>query len=449
MRSRSLADALPPAFGAVAEGVWTGAMAALVTGDSGAAYMAGAATAVAAAALLARYAGRGEGPGRGARALAVALTLVVAATMLVAEHSWSSPHLVASVLVAVAFSALLVLLGISLGRETMSAERALRRALRGFGLLCVLLALAALSDATPGWASGAVVAALVAGALLVVAARAEALSASVPAEDRAPAGRWLLAVVGVLLFVVAVGALVSLLLQVDVLLWALAAAGDVIRYLLQLVAFVVGWVGAGLVRVLSWALGLFHLRPLPPVEPPAAPPVHAAVPKRAPGTGAWGAARVAAMIAAAAVAVAVPLLLVAFALRRFRRPTPTGVEEERESVLTFRAAAGQTAGRLRRRLAGLVPHRRPPASPAELVRRRYEELERRLAHAGHPRPPGRTVRAFLQSVSGAAGGWAPAAELASAYERARYSAHALDSAAAQRFESLAAAFAAAVPAGTE
>jgi hypothetical protein len=70
------------------------------------------------------------------------------------------------------------------------------------------------------------------------------------------------------------------------------------------------------------------------------------------------------------------------------------------------------------------------------VRRRYQELERRLARAGHPRSPGATVRAFLRSVPGPP----DAAGLAATYELARYSDHAVDEALARRFEADAAAF---------
>jgi len=136
--------------------------------------------------------------------------------------------------------------------------------------------------------------------------------------------------------------------------------------------------------------------------------------------------------------VGASLALVALALRRFRRGLPEEVEEERETVLTFRAAAAAGAGRLAGRLRRLVTRTPPPRTPAELVRRRYAELERRLRRAGHARAPGTTVRGFLRAVS--AGADAPpdvAGALAGLYELARYSTETVDAAAAGTFERLA------------
>jgi hypothetical protein len=454
--SRWPSDLLPAALGAVVEGVWTGALLALVTGDHGAAAMAGAAAAVFAAAVLARRAARDPSPTRAARASVVALTLLVAAVPYAALRAWAYPSPAASAVGTVIFAAVLVFLGISLGRETVSPDAALRRSVRSFALLCLLLVIAALAGAKPGWAGGAVVAAIVAGTLFVAAARSVALAEVVPAADRAPVWRWFLTVVGVLLLVVVVGVLISLALSVDVLLWALAAIGGVLRLVLQVIGFAGGWVGAGLVRALSWLLGLFHVHGLPQVKPPRALNPHNVTPRRAPAAGTWGAARLAVTIAAAAVAIVVPLALVALALRRFRGVAPEGVLEEREPLLTLREASGEAAARLGRRLARLVPHRRPPATPAEQVRRRYRELERRLAAAGHSRPPAITVRAFLGTVTNAAAATAvaspsptataTAAELSRVYELARYSDRGVDAAAAQRFEALAADLASLVPA---
>lgn len=448
MRSPSWSELPALALGAAVEGVWSGALAALVAGGSGAAYMAGAAAAVFAAAVFARRTGSGAGPGLLARWLAVALTLVVAGALFAAQLGWTSPHPLLSLIADVVFAALLVLLGIWLGRRPQGPHDAVNRAVRGFGLLCGLLVIAGMAGALPGWAAGAVVAALLAGGLLIAAVRYQALAAVVPPEDRAPAWRWLLAVVGVILLVVAVGALLSLVLRADVVLWALAVAGGALRFLLQFLAYGIGWAGAGLLRALAWLLALFHVHGLPTPKPPKAPPAHPVTSRQTPHLGTWGLARTIATIGAAVVAIGVPLLLVALALRRFRRDKPEAVEEERESVLTWREAAGDAAARLRRRLRRLAPRRPVPRTPAELVRRRYEELERRLARDGHERPPGTTVRAYLGGVCGTSGegeGAAAttsdlAADLAAIYELARYSSHAVDQPTAQHFASLANAF---------
>ncbi len=140
------------------------------------------------------------------------------------------------------------------------------------------------------------------------------------------------------------------------------------------------------------------------------------------------------------------------------------MEEERETVQTLRSAGAGAAARLRRRLGRLVARRSTPATPAELVRHEYEGLERRLTRAGHPRPAGATVRAYLDRVARTAAvtqprgagpdargpgdgeddGEAPAGEeLAGIYERARYSPHPVDVRTAERFRELAHAFVAA------
>ncbi len=464
MRSRWLSELSPAGLGAVTEGAWAGSLAALVTGGSGAAWIAGAAGGTFIGAVLAAHSGAQREPGRRERAAAAGLTLVIAAAFFAAGRGWEGDLPVVAALGALAFAALLVYLGISLGRERISADNAVRRAVRAFALLCCVLAVAALAGSHAGWAGGAVVASLVAGALSVAAARAQSLSLTAH-EDRATTWHWLLAVLGVVLGVVAAGALLSLVLRVDVLLWILAVAGEVLQYLLGLLGFVLGWAGAGLVRALSWVLGSLHLHDLPRVDPPQGDDPHLQALPKAPRGGAYAWTRAALTIAVAVVAAAAPLLIVAFALRRVRGSTPVEVEEEREAVLTLRdVSAGAVAG-VRRRLARLVPRRNPPATPAQLVRREYEGLERRLSRVGHPRPVGTTVRSYLLQVAdlqhgpprrvdepAGSGGGAPSAglgasgspvvELAGLYELARYSPHPVDTETADRFRQLSRAFAA-------
>ena len=439
MRSRSFADLLPAAAGAVVEGVWTGALGALVTGGSGAAYIGGASAAAFGGALLAMRTGAGRDPDRRARLAAVAFTIAVAAAFFAAGRGWQGGHPLAAALGAVAYAALLVVLGIALGRERISSDPAFRRAVRGFLLLCGLLAVAAAVGSAPGWAAGAVVASLCAGVLSVTAARANSMGAATPGADRPGAWRWFLAVAGVLLLVVSVGALLSLVLRTDVLLWLLAVAGHLLQYLLQLIGFVLGWAGAGILRALAWLLGLIDVHALPTVEPPQSSAAHIRALPKAPRSGTYAWTRLALTVGAALVALVVPLLLVALALRRVRGSAPEAVAEERETVLTLREASTHGAARLRRRLARLVARRSPPVTPAEEVRRDYAALERRLARAGHPRPAALTVRDYLLAV-GAAAAAGPPDELASLYERARYSAAGVDAAAASRFHDLAQAF---------
>ncbi len=147
----------PPPLGAVVEGVWAGALGALVTGDSGALFMAGAAAGVFSGAVLARNIGggrRAEPPGTGRRRRAHARRSPL--VLFTAERAWAGSHRAAA-LGALVFAALLVYLGISLGRETIAAEAAFRRAVRAFALLCGLLAIAALAGSAPSWATGALI----------------------------------------------------------------------------------------------------------------------------------------------------------------------------------------------------------------------------------------------------------------------------------------------------
>ena len=183
-------------------------------------------------------------------------------------------------------------------------------------------------------------------------------------------------------------------------------------------------------------------------------------------TRSWVVPRVVATVVGVALAIGVPLALTLVALRRVRRKPSEEVVEERETIVTLRSAAGGAAARAGRRLRRFATRRAVPRTPAELVRRRYEELEGRLLRAGHPRSPGTTVRAFLRAVGAEKRGAAPdagaasdvagnrgaaspphagaaldlAADLAAIYELARYSSHTVDDPAARRFETLVAAF---------
>ena len=203
MRSRSWSELLPVALAAAVEGLWAGALAAALSGASGPALMAFAAVVVLAGALLARrvaggaLAGPGGGEGSGeksgalaARALAAALTLLVAGALLVAGRVWAGHVSLVLIAADVAFAALVVVLGLMLGGEPLVPEAAVSRAVRGFAFVCVIVAAAGLIGGTkPGWAAGAIVAALLAGALLVAATRYEALTALVPSSGRSRSGR--------------------------------------------------------------------------------------------------------------------------------------------------------------------------------------------------------------------------------------------------------------------
>jgi hypothetical protein len=453
MRSRSWLEHAGVALGAAAEGIWTGALAAALTGASGAALIGFACVTVAAAAYLARRFRRGVVGERAARILAVALLLVAAGVLVAAGHAWQHPSPLWLLARDVVYVAGLVLLGIHLGRAPQPPEAAVGRALRSFALLCAVLVCAALAGSAPGWASGAIVASLVAGGLLIATMRYRDLTDLVDPAERLPAWPWLLAVLGTVLAVVAVGALLSQVLRVDVVLGALDVLAGVLRYALDGVAYVIGFAGAWLLRGIAWLLGLIHVHAVHAREVPQLaqrPPV---LRRHAPGIHVPSAVRLIFMTVGALVAVGLSVALVALALRRFRRGLPAEVlvVEEREALASLRSAAGEFAARLGRRLRRLAPRLHDPRTPAELVRRRYVELERRLSRAGRPRLPGVTVRDHLAAAA-AAPVLAPpaesgpplsppaAADLAAIYELARYSAHDIDVTQARRFEALARVF---------
>ena len=414
--------------------------------------------AVLAAALLARRFSAGEGRERPARLLAMALILAAAGVLFVADRAWAHPSPLWQVARDVVYSGGLVALGLYLGGEPQSPEAAVRRAVRGFGLLCAVLALAALAGSVPGWASWALVAALVAGGLLVATVRYQTLTDLVDPAERLPAWAWLLAVVGAVLVVVATGAVLAQVLSVDVVLWALSVLAGVLRYAFAAAAYLVGYVALDVARVVAGLLGALHLHAWHPSGHRQAAPAPTVLRRLNPqNLRVWRGSRLIATVVGTLGAVALSFVLVAVALRRFRRELPAQamVVEEREALGSLRSVAGAVAAHWRRRLRRLRGARRSDArTPADLVRRRYAELERRLARDGRPRLPGVTVRDHLATVAAApeAGGKAPppaeapappfslAADLAAIYETARYSAHTIDAAQAVRFEALAQAF---------
>jgi hypothetical protein len=457
MRSRSWPERAALALGAAVEGVWCGALAAALSGASWVALTVIAAATILGGALVARRLERGVGGERVARLLALALILCATGVLLVLGRAWAHPSLLWQVARDFVYAGGLVLVGIYLGRAPEAPDVAVRRAVRAFALLCAILAIAALAGSAPGWAAWAVVASLAAGGLLVALARYRDLIDLVDPAERMPAWPWLLAVAGAVLIVVALGALLSLAFRVDAVLAVLHALGGVLRYVLDGVAYALGYAGAAVMRGVSWALGLFHVRPwhakwVPPLKPK--PPVIARL-RNGNGFRFPSAGKLVGTIAGAILAIGALLAAVVLALRRIRREPPAEVMvvEEREELASLRSAAGQFAGRLGRRLRSRLQglRRQGPLTPAELVRRRYAELERRLSRAGRPRAAGVTVREYLATVAAPVAATGPAAsmppagpvraaDLAGIYEVARYSARAVDISQAQHFEGLARAF---------
>ncbi len=456
MRSRSGLDLAGLALAAAVDGVWCGALAAVLTGASWIPSTAFAFAVVVVAGYGARQ-NSGAERERIACIVAVAVVLVATGVLFCAGQSWAHPYVVWHGGRDVVFVSMLVVLGIRVGRAVVSPEEAMWRAVRAFGLLCAMLVCAAAAGATPSWGAWVIVASVVVGGLFIAVVRYRDLTDAVNDADRLPAWPWLAAVAAALLGIIAVGLLLTHVVSPNVLRWVLETLAAGLSYALASVAFVIGWAGAWLLRGAEHMFTLFHLHAAgsKSIESLVAEPSY--VP--ATSTADLDTLRVVLMIGAAVAAVATSLAIVAVALRRSRREPPDqeAVEEEHETLTSPRSAALKRAaaiGRLLRRR--LMTLRQTPSCPAEIVRHRYAQLERRLARADLPRLPGVTVRAHLAAVAtvvavspakGTADGWPvpgelaqPAADLAAIYELARYSDQALDASQAARFEALARAF---------
>ena len=448
MRSRSALDWAGTALGAAAHGVWCGVLAAALTGAAWLPLAAFAAAAMLAAAAVTRWAVVDDGRLRRGRVLLAGLVVAGAAVLLVAGRSWAHDYLVWQAVRDVVFVAGVMVFGISLGRERQVPDEAVRLAVRAFTILCVVLAGASVAGATLHWPAAAVGAVLVAGGLHVAVVRYGSLTELVADGDRLRAWPWLLAVTAAILGVLAVAAFAGVLLDAGGSHGLLASAVAVLSSVARVLAYAVGWAGAGLIRVVAWLAGLVHVH----VPTSKVPPLHVGVGKpplrqQAPPHPS-GLARIVVVGVAAVVAVAASVAVVVLALRRLRL-VASGADrfvEERDSVRSLRSGAADALGGLGRRLRRLAGFgRRRPESPAELIRFRYEQLEGRLRKAGAPRAAGTTVRAYLGSRAAGEGeatdGPASAADLAGLYELARYSASVVDERQARRFEELARAFA--------
>ncbi|MEI6726867.1 MAG: hypothetical protein WCN81_11680, partial [Actinomycetes bacterium] len=331
MRSSSWPERAALALGAVVEGIWCGALAAALAGASWVALTAFAALAILAGALVARRldegkGGVGAGGERAARLLALALILGATGVLLVAGRAWAHPSLLWQLARDFVYAGGLVLVGIYLGRAPAAPDVAVRRAVRAFALLCVILVTAALAGSVPGWAAWAVVAALVAGGLLVALARYRDLIDLVDPAERMPAWSWLLAVAGAVMIVVALGALLSLAFRVDAVLAVLHTLREVLRYVLEGIAYALAWAAVALSRALAWVLGIFHVRAWQPKwVPPLRPKLNPELPLNGKGYRFPSTGKLAGTFAGAVLVIGVLLALVVVALRRIRREPPAEV----------------------------------------------------------------------------------------------------------------------------
>ena len=512
MRSRSSLDLAALALGVGVEGLWCGCLAAAFVEASPATALwltAFACAAVLAAALAAgqlagtRHEGAGSGvvlddaddangaeavaPGAAGRRAAllreIGLVAAGVVALVVAGSAWTHQSTLWLIVRDLVFAGGLVALGARLGEGLPEPETAVRRAVRGFVLLCAVLAFAALAGFSPAWGLWAVVASLAAGGLLVAVVRRQTLVALVDPAERLPARPWLLAVAGAIVFVVALGLLLGQVLRVGAALGTLDAVALALRYALDVVAYLVAYAAAEAVRAVALVLSVVHVH-LGHAGQTRPAPFHRAALRR-PGSGSprvWAGSRLLFTALGALAACVVSCGLVFVALRRSRRSPQAAamVVEERESLASFKTVVGLVAARLARRPRRRA--RRKPGTPDEFVRMRYAELERRLTRAGRPRQPGVTVRDYLAAVLAAPAGEASAGkpvvagrawpadpggmqavaaadpplrdtphieassapppvvtadDLAAIYERARYSGRAVDAAQARLFETLA------------
>jgi hypothetical protein len=368
------------------------------------------------------------------RAVLAGLVLLAAAALVVGGRAWGHPYLGWQIVRDIGFSAGVAVLGVWIARGDFGPDEAFGRAARAFGGLCAVLVLCGLTDTPVQGAAVAVAAVVVAGCLHVALLRYRVLTDVVSEDDRLPVWPWLLAVTTAIVAVLVVTGLAAALLGGDMLHTMLADALAVFAYVVSLLA----WAVAEVMRVFAWLGSLAHLhlpvRQLPKLPHSAAPPPSAA--QRPVAVSSL--TRILATVGLAGVAIVASIAVVVFALRRLSRDPARDedVVEEREVVRSMTSASRAALGSLRRRLRSLVRGRRRPQTPAEAVRMDYERLEQRLARAGSPRAAGVTARSYLgSSVTDESPG--AAAELATIYELARYSALAVDDAQARRFGELA------------
>jgi hypothetical protein len=442
MPSRSTVEWAGIALGAVVQSVWLGALASAFGGAGWPPLSAFAAAVMLAAAAATLWTAADAGRLRRGRLLLAALVLVATAALFAAGRGWAHDFVVWRVVSCALYAGAAALLGTRLGRGDDGPAEAFARAARAFAALCGVLVVAGITATPLDGQAAAVATALVAGGLHVAVLRYRALTDVVAADDRLPLWPWLLSVAATIAAVLVVTGLVASVLGGATVRSVAAGVLAVLGY----AGAAIGYVGAGIFWALGRVAGLFDLQ-VPQREPPqpatVSSPVSVAGEVVSQGSGVLGTAL---LVVVAAAAVAAAAAVVAVSLRRLgrRESRDDQVVEERESVRSVGAATADTFGGLRRRLRDLVRGGRRHRTSAELVRLRYEQLERRLARAGSPRPPGTTVREHL-TACGAPRQPALAGELAAVYELARYSARAVDEEQARRFGESARSFGAAQP----
>ena len=430
MRSPWL-DAGAPLLAALLEALWVGTLTALLTSSAPAGPVALCFCLIATASLLASRARRAAAAdaaaalARGAEPaphvtaaparyrlalLALGIGAAAALVAVAAPHGLRTTS--ATVTRAVVVVAVCLELGVLIGRAEIDPDRALRRALRCFLLVFVVVFLASLGGHGPAGAGLLVAVAVMAAAGLIVVARLRSIAAAV--EGGAAPVRW----IGVMLLVDLVALALALLLTAAPLDGALACLGGPLAAGLRGLQDGVGYAAAGaaylVVRAIAALVAPFHLHlHTIAIKPSSSNPLKTTTPR--PSHSNPIVAEVAGLCALVALA-ALAVWLVTRSLRVERRAAEDTVIEEHEHLAHEPELRG-AGRRLARRLRRLVERDR---TPAEALRAEYRRLERTLRRAGHERAPSQTVRRYLHTCLTADEAGATRARLIVLYERARY-----------------------------
>jgi hypothetical protein len=440
MRSRLLDGLTLPGLAALLESLWLGTAVALVLKIPLPAALGLALAIVAAGAAVAVLARLGVF-GVGVLRLALSVAVLTITAVLVAAGRPASWHTAALFTMGeLPAVALALWLGLRIGRLTIRPDDALKRVARVLTFVFLIVLLARAQHASFPHAGLVVAVVMVVGAFFVALARLDDVLAVVDRRHGLSSWSWFGGVMTVTAVVLVVAGLLAAVTHGGPLLWALSAGGHLVRVALDVVAFVLGWTGYGILRAFVWLADLVHLPKPHGFQPHQTPQLHTApLPKFQSKTeGRLTFVRDLLWLSAVVLGLGATLLVLSRTLRRFREGNPEEITEERESLLS----GFDLARTLRSRLAHLVPHRRRhrrAASPREAVRYEFATLEASLADLGNPRPTGMTARTYLlgapaNATAGAeaeasAGVWASAMALAIAlahtYELARYSLHPL------------------------
>jgi len=432
VRSRLLDDVALPGLAALLEGLWLGAAVVvfvhqsvlLLVGLSAALVGIGGGLGV-----LARRTALGVGLLRGIL-MAMAGAAVAGLVAVQRPESWRGGlELAFGELIGVTLA---LWIGVRAGRLVIRPEDALRRVARVLAFVLIIVLLTRLQGVDLPHAGPIVAGVMVVGALFIALARLDDVLAVVDRRHGVSSWGWFLGVMTAVAAVLVGAALLAVVTHGGPLLWTVSLIGHLAWLGLDVVGYIVGWAGYGVLRAFVLLADLAHLPKPHGFQPHEAPQLHTAtLPKmRAHTATRLTFVRDLLYVFAVTLGIGAVLFALSRALRRYAPESERENVEERESLLS----ASELARSLRTRLARLTSRRRRmplPASPNEAVRRDFAQLETSLARIGRPREPATTVRAFLLSCGASA--MAEAMALAHTYEMARYSSRSLSWEQARQF----------------